>query len=428
MSTTRGECKLVGGKLVGVTLTIANMQIESSRLDGDFFISTNDDDIVLIKAIEQCIDGLTLPLDTAILVHTIAQVIGAHSEAQLVGAHAQSIASAVLRAARDNADDIDTHSSDIDIRIGTGTKPSAAQHFEHDICTPCSANPRDCQQFTIQAESQLSSSGKYAPVLSLRWESLNPLVIHDVPRSPAAQMALDEILAEKVADGTLPAMLRVWEWQSSAVIIGRFQSLHNEVNLEEAKREGITVVRRVTGGGAMFVEPNNTITYSLYAPLSFVEGMDVAQSYRLCDEWLVAALRELGMNVGFSSMNDLASEQGKIGGAAQRRFAGKGGGPGAVLHHVTLAYDIDAGKMGRVLRVSKEKLSDKAVKSVAKRVDPMRSQTGMSRNAIIDHLLAFLVEHLSQAQTATVPHAVANQAHELATQSFSKDAWLQCIV
>jgi lipoate-protein ligase A len=63
------------------------------------------------------------------------------------------------------------------------------------------------------------------------------------------------------------------------------------------------------------------------------------------------------------------------------------GGPGSILHHVTMSYDIDAEKMGRILNTSAEKLSDKAVASVVKRIDPLRSQTGLSRDGIIRHLL-----------------------------------------
>lgn len=172
----------------------------------------------------------------------------------------------------------------------------------------------------------------------------------------------------------------------------------------------------------MFIEPGNTITYSLYAPLDFVQGVSIEESYRLCDWWLVEALRELGLDVRFSGLNDIASQYGKIGGAAQRRFpvvrgdgrrpssvetgtdadgrvASKVGGPvaGAVLHHVTLAYDIDAAAMGEVLNTSREKMSDKAVKSAVKRVDPLRSQTGLRREQVIDHLLAWLAERGGEA-------------------------------
>lgn len=57
-----------------------------------------------------------------------------------------------------------------------------------------------------------------------------------------------------------------------------------------------------------------------------------------------------------------------------------------MLHHVTMAYDIDAAKMSRVLNTSREKMSDKAVKSAVKR-GPDESQTGLSREHIVEHLI-----------------------------------------
>ena len=159
-------------------------------------------------------------------------------------------------------------------------------------------------------------------------------------------MDLDVEWAREVAAGTREPTLRFWEWAEPAVVIGRFQSLEDEVNTAVAQKEGFTVVRRCTGGGAMFIEPGNTITYSLYAPFDFTQGISIEESYRLCDFWLVRALKELGLDVRFAGLNDIATQYGKLGGAAQRRFTPVEGGPGAILHHVTLAYDIDAEKTG----------------------------------------------------------------------------------
>ncbi|GAA3501252.1 hypothetical protein GCM10019016_083590 [Streptomyces prasinosporus] len=58
-----------------------------------------------------------------------------------------------------------------------------------------------------------------------------------------------------------------------------------------------------------------------------------------------------------------------------------------MLHHVTMAYDIDADKMLEVLRIGKEKLSDKGTKSAKKRVDPLRRQTGLPREAVIGRMV-----------------------------------------
>ncbi|GAA4833544.1 biotin/lipoate A/B protein ligase family protein [Saccharopolyspora rosea] len=207
-------------------------------------------------------------------------------------------------------------------------------------------------------------------------------LVREGPRSPLMHMALDQVLAEEVAAGRRPPTLRFWEWASPAVIIGSFQSVRNEVDVDAARRYGVEVVRRITGGGAMFVEPGNTVTYSLYAPASLVAGMSFADSYAFLDDWVLGVLRELGLNVWYEPLNDIASDAGKIGGAAQKRVAA-----GAVLHHVTMSYDVDVAKLGRVLRVGKEKLSDKGIASADKRVDPLRRQTGLAREVIIDRLV-----------------------------------------
>ncbi len=71
-------------------------------------------------------------------------------------------------------------------------------------------------------------------------------------------MALDEVLAREVAAGRRPPTLRIWEWAVPAVIIGSFQSLRNEVDMNEGRKLGITVVRRISGGRAMLAEPSPT--------------------------------------------------------------------------------------------------------------------------------------------------------------------------
>ncbi|MEV5708106.1 biotin/lipoate A/B protein ligase family protein [Actinoallomurus sp. NPDC052274] len=215
------------------------------------------------------------------------------------------------------------------------------------------------------------------------WRDYDWRLIHEDPQDPALHMALDEVLTEEVAAGRRPPTLRVWEWAAPAVVIGSFQSLRNEVDADAARRHGVTVVRRISGGGAMFIEPGNTITYSLYAPDALVQGMTFADSYAFLDDWVLGALGELGIRAWYQPLNDITSDQGKIAGAAQKRLSS-----GAVLHHVTMSYDIDADKMLQVLRIGREKLSDKGIASAKKRVDPLRRQTGLPRSQIIDRMIA----------------------------------------
>ncbi|MER8071921.1 biotin/lipoate A/B protein ligase family protein [Streptomyces sp. NPDC094034] len=216
------------------------------------------------------------------------------------------------------------------------------------------------------------------------WTDYDWQLIHSAPESPALHMALDEVITTEVAAGQRPPTLRVWEWAAPAVVIGSFQSLRNEVDPEGAERHGITVVRRISGGGAMFIEPGNTITYSLSVPDSLVKGLTFADSYAYLDDWVLGALGDMGITAWYQPLNDIATDAGKIAGAAQKRIVS---GTGAVLHHVTMAYDIDADKMLDVLRIGREKLSDKGTRSAKKRVDPLRRQTGLPRETVIERMI-----------------------------------------
>jgi lipoate-protein ligase A len=242
-------------------------------------------------------------------------------------------------------------------------------------------------------------------------------LIPPVVLDPAMHVALDEVIPQEVAAGERPPTLRFWDWDSPLVVIGSFQSVKNEIDAEGARRHGIGVVRRISGGGAMFMEPGNCITYSLAVPTSLVEGLSFERSYAFLDEWVMGALADIGVNARYVPLNDIASDQGKIAGAAQKRFAA-----GAVLHHVTMAYDIDADKMMDVLRIGREKMSDKGTKSAAKRVDPMRSQTGMARADILTAFAAHFRSHYA-TRDSTYTDAELARARELVETKFSNPDW-----
>jgi lipoate-protein ligase A len=248
------------------------------------------------------------------------------------------------------------------------------------------------------------------------WNDYPWQLIHVDPQAPGLHMALDEVLTGEVAAGRRPPTLRVWEWASSCVVIGRFQSLRNEVDPAAAHHHGIEVVRRISGGGAMFIEPGNTITYSLYAPEPLVAGMSFQQSYAFMDAWVLEALAGLGIKAWYQPLNDITSAAGKIAGAAQTRRGG------AVLHHVTMAYDIDSTKMLEVLRIGREKLSDKATQSAAKRVDPLRSQTGLPRTEIIERMIATFRD-LHGLARGRLKVAELERAEALAASKFATAEW-----
>lgn len=238
------------------------------------------------------------------------------------------------------------------------------------------------------------------------------------PLTPQQQMAADQVLAEEVGEGRRGATLRIWQWDRPAVVIGSFQSVRNEVDLENAAKYGFEVVRRISGGGAMFMEAGSVITYSLYAPVELVQGMSFAESYAFLDEWVIEGLRSLGIEASYQPLNDITSPAGKIGGAAQKRL-----GTGAVLHHVTMSYDMDGDRMVEVLRIGREKLSDKGVKSANKRVDPLRSQTGLPREQIIERLIATFRARNGLTESAITADEL-ERIDRLVAEKFGTEEWL----
>ncbi|MEC5190969.1 MULTISPECIES: lipoate--protein ligase family protein [unclassified Arthrobacter] len=237
------------------------------------------------------------------------------------------------------------------------------------------------------------------------WDIIAPTVL-----PTHVNVALDEVLAEEVGAGRRNPTLRFWDWKEPSVVIGSFQSVRNELHPDGVERHGISVVRRVSGGGAMFMEAGNCITYSLYLPQSLVDGISFADSYGFLDAWVMAALAKMGISAFYVPLNDIATDQGKIGGAAQKRLAN-----GGMLHHVTMSYDIDADKMVEVLRIGKEKLSDKGTRSAKKRVDPLRRQTGLARADIV----ATMMEVFTERYSATPSELTAA---ELAAARYRVDA------
>lgn len=257
---------------------------------------------------------------------------------------------------------------------------------------------------------------------SSTWHDHHFEIIKPVTLPAAQHVALDEVIVKSVAEGRRGPTLRFWDWPDSVVVIGAFQSLKNEIDPEGAERYGIKIVRRVTGGGAMFMEPGNCITYSLVVPASLVEGMSFEESYAFLDNWVLGALADVGVQARYVPLNDIASDKGKIAGAAQKRFAN-----GVVLHHVTMAYDINADRMLEVLRIGREKLSDKGTKSANKRVDPMRSQTGMERLAIIDAFIKHFSDNYS-SQISEYTKTELSDAAALVDSKFMSEKWVNKVL
>ncbi len=181
----------------------------------------------------------------------------------------------------------------------------------------------------------------------------------------AMNMAIDEAIMEGVRLGTSPPTIRFYGWRPKAISIGYFQSLALEVDTAACARFGIDIVRRRTGGGAVFHD--HEITYSIIGKEAlFAAG--ITESYKRICGLVIDALQRLGMNAEFHPINDVLVGDKKISGNAQTRRKG------VLLQHGTLLYEVNVDQMFQLLKVKDIKIKDKLITDVKQRVTSIRLQ------------------------------------------------------
>ncbi len=228
-------------------------------------------------------------------------------------------------------------------------------------------------------------------------------------------MALDEAIMEGVRSGDTLPTIRFYGWTPSAISIGIFQGLRNEVNPDAAQAAGIDIVRRQTGGGAVYHDTDGEVTYSLIAPLALFPS-SVLESYALICTDIVRALAHLGIKASFAPINDIVVNERKISGNAQTRRNG------VLLQHGTILHEVNVEKMFSLLAVPPEKMSDKLVKSVRSRVTCVRDLTDCS----ITDLCAALEQGFSHKRAIVYGDYTQDErscAAELASRKYRTDAW-----
>lgn len=171
-------------------------------------------------------------------------------------------------------------------------------------------------------------------------------------------------------------------WQNdNAVIIGRHQNTLAEIDESYVQQQGIRVVRRMSGGGAVYHDLGN---------LNFSFIVDAAGSQvdleRFCLR-IALALGELGLDARLDGRNDILAEGCKISGNAQYMKEGR------VMHHGTLLFDSDLSVLSKALKPDPEKIRAKGVKSVRSRVANIRSllKQDMTLQEFRDHLARHLL-------------------------------------
>lgn len=189
-----------------------------------------------------------------------------------------------------------------------------------------------------------------------------PLETH----SAALNMALDEACAHALAQGKVSPTIRFYRWQPSAVSIGYFQSLQQEVDIGECQKQHVDIVRRRTGGGAVYHDYEGEITYSVIAPEDMFPK-NIIDSYKEVSSWIISGLQKVGVEASFVPINDLVVRGKKISGNAQTRKNG------IFQMHGTILVDVDVDKMFSLLKVPDAKIKDKMIATVKERVTSLKA-------------------------------------------------------
>ena len=239
------------------------------------------------------------------------------------------------------------------------------------------------------------------------------------PAAGALNMGIDEALLGSVGSLESPPTLRLYRWAPPCVTVGYFQSLEAEVDIEACRAAGVDVVRRLTGGGAVFHDAE--ITYSLVLPLGHqLAPDDILESYRGICAALVRGLALLGVEAGFEPINDIAAGGRKISGNAQTRRRG------SLLQHGTILLDLETERMFSLLRVPAEKLKGRLIEEVKSRVTSLRGLLGRPvsyEEAALALRRGFAQAWGAELEEGRLGEAELEEAHSLAASRFSSPAW-----
>ena len=171
----------------------------------------------------------------------------------------------------------------------------------------------------------------------------------------AFNIALEEYCFKKLKDEDEIFLLWINE---PSIIVGKYQNTIEEINTEYTREKGIHVIRRISGGGAVYHDLNN-LNYTI------ISNRDKGQegfNFKEFSKPIIETLAELGVKAEFTGRNDLEIDGQKFCGNAQAYIKDR------VMHHGCLLFNVDFSALGDALKVSKDKIESKGVKSVRSRV------------------------------------------------------------
>jgi lipoate---protein ligase len=237
-------------------------------------------------------------------------------------------------------------------------------------------------------------------------------------------MAIDEAILNVRVEGQVPNTLRLYRWQPSAISIGKNQNPEAEVYLDACKHLGVDVVRRKSGGGAVYHDFEGEVTYSIIAKNETLGTSDITVVYAKVYESIKDALRLLGITADFSSGDakncpNMTVNGKKISGSSQTITRG------VVLQHGTLLRSVDLSKMFQLLKL-KNVTCSQAADIGRRKITSIQSELGHAvspytiANALTQGFKAMLK---IQLEPTRLTHHEIELAHKLCKEKYSKKEW-----
>jgi lipoate-protein ligase A len=259
------------------------------------------------------------------------------------------------------------------------------------------------------------------PLADRKWR-----LIREEARPGPLCMALDAVAAETAAAGG-PRTVRVYRWDPPTLSLG-YRTDPGDVDWERCEHEGVDVVRRPTGGGAIYHDTDGDVSYSVIAPAAELPG-DLMETYELLCEPLLRACRRIGVGAGFAEeslpalyepacylravnpAHDVVAGGRKLSGNAQYRRRD------SVVQHGSLTYRPTP---ERTLVCFRD--PDVTAEQFEERVTGVALESGASRGETVETLETALAGW-ADAEEGAWTDAELERAREIAARKFGADRW-----
>jgi lipoate-protein ligase A len=205
------------------------------------------------------------------------------------------------------------------------------------------------------------------------------ICIKNPDTNPYFNLAAEEYAIKNFSDN----MFMLWR-NEPCIVVGNHQNTLAEINLDYVKENDLYVVRRMSGGGAVFQDLGNL-------NFTFIKNIDESNNkvdFSTYTKPIIEVLRNMGINANFEGRNDIVIDGRKISGNAQAVRNNR------MLHHGTLLFSSVMEDLAKALKVNPLKFKDKAVKSVRSRVTniqehlPEEMDVLEFRDRIMDHIIS----------------------------------------